>query len=191
VNTFHKKKVRRMRVDFTGVQQISVLAVLALVSTRTVQADPSPRNQYRADAHGPIFTAVAAVRDAKSEAEMENASRKLTEMLQESFDNDVVEREKEINKLEERVAKLRDIVQRRRKERAGIIDLQIKVVVNEAKGLRFKSNDGADQKVQMGYSSYRSGPAGHSSEGFSTDVHFDGRANGHSCGGTSSRPAAD
>jgi len=53
------------------------------------------------------------------------------------FDEDMQARESELTKLEERLTKLRSQMERRRKAKGEIIQLQLKVLVNEAEGLGF------------------------------------------------------
>ena len=59
------------------------------------------------------------------------------------FDEDMKHREAELTKLEERVAKLRAQLERRKKAKAEITQLQSKVLVNEIEGLGF-SNPGSN-----------------------------------------------
>jgi hypothetical protein len=51
----------------------------------------------------------------------------------------MVNREKELAELEKRLAKLREQLDRRRTKKQDIMDLQIKVLLNEADGLGFYS----------------------------------------------------
>jgi hypothetical protein len=55
------------------------------------------------------------------------------------FDEDMKQREAELTKLEERVAKLRAQLERRKKAKAEISQLQSKVLVNEIEGLGFSN----------------------------------------------------
>jgi hypothetical protein len=62
------------------------------------------------------------------------------------FDEDIKRRDAELTMLEERVAKLRAQLERRRKAKAEITQLQTKVLVNDADGLGFSNawSAGAD-----------------------------------------------
>ena len=62
------------------------------------------------------------------------------------FDEDMKRRDAELTMLEERVAKLRAQLERRRKAKAEITQLQTKVLVNDADGLGFSNawSAGAD-----------------------------------------------
>ena len=49
----------------------------------------------------------------------------------------MVRREHELTQIEERLTKLRELLERRRKKKQEIIELQTKVALNEAEGLGF------------------------------------------------------
>ena len=74
-----------------------------------------------------IRKAAEAVRDAKGDEEKSTAQKKLAEVLSKSYDDDMVQREKELKQIEERLTKLRDLLERRRAKKQDIIDLQTKV----------------------------------------------------------------
>ena len=84
-----------------------------------------------------IHTAAAELRDAKSDEDRKAAQKKLDEALSKYFDDDMVQREKEIKQVEERVTKLRELLEHRRAGKQEIIDLEAKVALNEANGLGF------------------------------------------------------
>lgn len=77
------------------------------------------------------------LRDADDDAKKANVTKKLEAAVDKLFDEDLKNRETEWTKLEERLTKLRAQLDRRRKAKAEIIQLQIKVMVNEADGLGF------------------------------------------------------
>jgi hypothetical protein len=87
-------------------------------------------------AEGEIGTLVDELRDA-DDAEKTAVTRKLEAAVTKQFDRDMEYRESELRKLEERLNKLRGQLDRRRKAKAEIIQLQIKVLINEAEGLGF------------------------------------------------------
>ena len=97
--------------------------------------------------HGPnspaatIRKAAEAVRDAKDSQDKEAAQKKLVDTLNKCYDEDMVQREKELKQIEERLAKLRELLERRRAKKQDIIDLQVKVALNEADGLGFYDGD--------------------------------------------------
>jgi hypothetical protein len=88
-----------------------------------------------------IRKAAEAVRDAKGDEAKSAAQKKLAEVLSKSYDEDMVAREHELKQIEERLAKLRDLLERRRAKKQEIIDLQTKVALNEAEGLGFYESD--------------------------------------------------
>jgi len=84
-----------------------------------------------------LHEAAAALRDAKDDAARADAQAKLTELLQKYFDDDLRRREDELAKIEERTRQLRELLEKRRTKKSEILDLQVKVLLNEADGLGF------------------------------------------------------
>jgi len=72
--------------------------------------------------------------EAKQRAEI---MKQLEAAVAAGFDEDMKVREGELSKLEERLNKLRAQLDRRRKAKGEIIQLEVKVLVNEAEGLGF------------------------------------------------------
>jgi hypothetical protein len=93
------------------------------------RAGPGPSAAIRA--------AAEAVRDAKDDDAKTAAQKKLTDLLSKYYDDDMVQRQKELKQIEERLAKLRELLNRRRTKKQEIIELQTKVALNEAEGLGF------------------------------------------------------
>jgi hypothetical protein len=89
------------------------------------------------DSAAKIRAAAEAVRDAKDSKEKEDAQKKLADLLSKSYDEDMANREKELAQVEERLKKLRDLLERRRAKKQEIVELQTKVALNEAEGLGF------------------------------------------------------
>jgi hypothetical protein len=108
--------------------------------------------------HGPnspaatIRKAAEAVRDAKDSQEKEAAQKKLVDALNKCYDEDMAQREKELKQIEERLAKLRELLERRRAKKQDIIDLQVKVALNEADGLGFYDGDRPGKAAAGGFS---------------------------------------
>jgi hypothetical protein len=88
-----------------------------------------------------IRAAAAEIRDAKEGDDRKAAQKKLDEALSKYFDDDMVQREKDLKQVEERVTKLRDLLERRRASKQEIIDLEAKVALNQANGLGFYDGD--------------------------------------------------
>ena len=86
-----------------------------------------------------IRQASAQVRDANDEATRVAATTELTSLLDKYFEEDLKIRQKELEDIAARLDKLRAQLDRRRQRKQEIIDLQVKVAVNEADGLGFYS----------------------------------------------------
>jgi hypothetical protein len=84
-----------------------------------------------------IRKAAESVRDANGDEAKSAAQKKLTELLSKCYDDDMIQREHELKQIEERLTKLRELLDRRRTKKQEIIDLQTKVALNEAEGLGF------------------------------------------------------
>lgn len=84
-----------------------------------------------------IRAAAARVRDLKGSAAQEAATKQLTELLDQYFEQDMKSRAQELNDIAARLEKLRAQLDRRRQKKQEIIDLQVKVALNEADGLGF------------------------------------------------------
>jgi hypothetical protein len=99
-----------------------------------------------------IRKAAEAVRDAKGDEAKSEAQKKLAELLSKSYDDDMVQREHELKQIEERLAKLRELLERRRTKKQEVIELQTKVALNEADGLGFYDNERPAKASAFGYS---------------------------------------
>jgi hypothetical protein len=84
-----------------------------------------------------ITAAAAAFRDATGDEAKSAVRGKLVALLDKYFDEDMKSREAELAKVEERVKKLRALFDKRAGKKQEIIDLQVKVLENEADGLGF------------------------------------------------------
>ncbi len=90
------------------------------------------RGNHQADA---LRQAAAALRDAKDDAAKTAAQGQLTELLDKVFEEDMQRREQELAQVEQRTKDLRALMGRRREKKNEIVQLQIKVLLNEADGL--------------------------------------------------------
>jgi murein L,D-transpeptidase YcbB/YkuD len=77
--------------------------------------------------------------DAKDGADKEQALKRLRDLSSKYFEEDMDVRKKELVEIEARLAKLRSQLDRRRAKKDEIVDLQVKVAINEAEGLGFTS----------------------------------------------------
>jgi hypothetical protein len=93
------------------------------------------------DSASEIRKAAEAIRDAKGDEAKSAAQKKLSELLSKCYDEDMVQRERELKQIEERLTKLRELLDRRRTKKQEIIDLQTKVALNEAEGLGFYDSE--------------------------------------------------
>jgi len=112
--------------------------------------------------------------DEKKKAEL---TKELTAEIEKSFDTDMKAREEEFSDLEQRVKKLRALLDRRSKAKSDIVALEVKVLVNEAEGLGFSEPSprimrGAKDKGRGREGASRRPRAGAQAE-FSTRVGFD------------------
>jgi hypothetical protein len=85
----------------------------------------------------------AKIRDAEDDAAKAEARNGLAKALDGYFEEDMKRREEELAKVEERVKKLRALLEKRAAKKSEIIQLQIKVLENEADGLGFFNNSQA------------------------------------------------
>src|SRR5262245_37031119 len=90
-----------------------------------------------ASTRGEISQLVKQLRDTTDEAKKAELTKKLETAVGKHFDEDMKVREAELARLEERLKKLKDQLERRRKAKAEILQLHVKVLVNEAEGLGF------------------------------------------------------
>jgi hypothetical protein len=120
---------------------------------------PSPQRNAIAQ----LLRQLREVEDAAKRAEI---TKQLEAAIDKYFDEDLQARETELSKLEERVKKLHTQLQKRRSSKAEIIQLQLKVLTNEADGLGFQGglfSDGynpySDYDAGRGYQYFRPTPA--------------------------------
>jgi hypothetical protein len=74
--------------------------------------------------------------DEKKKAEL---TKKLETAVGGIFDSDMTEREQQLAKVEQQVKNLRNVLDRRRQAKTEIIQLEVKVLTNEAAGLGFSA----------------------------------------------------
>ncbi len=79
------------------------------------------------------------LREAGDEKKKAEITKQLESVVGDIFDMDMKGREAELSKLEARLKKLHEQLDRRRQARGEIIQLEVKVLVNEAAGLGFSS----------------------------------------------------
>jgi hypothetical protein len=102
----------------------------------------SSRSAY-AKARAKVAKIQRELRDAEDNKKPE-LTKQLETAVSECFDQDMKVREGELTKIEQRLAKLRARVDKRKKARTDIIQLEMKVLENEADGLGFAPISGSD-----------------------------------------------
>src|SRR6185436_2293276 len=114
-----------------GLPNVPLTAPVPLPDGRIhqVQALTQPR----------IEAAMKKLRDAKGDDEKQAAKTALRNVLAKIFEEDMNAREKQAKEIETRLATLRQRYQERQKAANEILDLQLKVLENEAAGLGFTS----------------------------------------------------
>jgi hypothetical protein len=95
--------------------------------------------QFGNPATAKIRQAAEELRDAKDDEAHEKANSKLRDLLDKYFEQDMTHRQKELESIESRLQKLHAQLEHRRAKKQDIIDLQVKMSVNEADGLGFYS----------------------------------------------------
>jgi hypothetical protein len=96
-------------------------------------------SSFGREGHAELRKAAEAVRDAEDDEDRGQAESKLRELLEDSFDEDMERRKESLIEMESRLKKLQRQLERRREKMEEIVDLQMKVLVNEADGLGFFS----------------------------------------------------
>ena len=104
------------------------------------QVPGAPPTESRIGTMQEIEAAGRAFRDATSEETKSKVREKLVELLEKYFDDDMKIRTTELEKVEARVKKLRTLFDKRASKKQEIVDLQVKVLENEADGLGFFNN---------------------------------------------------
>jgi hypothetical protein len=79
------------------------------------------------------------IRDAEDAAARQAATDELTKLLDKYFEEDMKARTEELKDVQQRLANLQAQLERRRAKKQEIVDLQMKVALNEADGLGFYS----------------------------------------------------
>ncbi|HEY4234371.1 MAG TPA: hypothetical protein VGM76_13145 [Lacipirellulaceae bacterium] len=86
-----------------------------------------------------IRSAAEELRDAANDESRDKANTKLRDLLDQYFEEDMVQRQQELEGIEARLQKLHSQLEHRRAKKQDIIDLELKMSVNEADGLGFYS----------------------------------------------------
>jgi hypothetical protein len=84
-----------------------------------------------------IRQAAAQVRDARDQAAKAATTKELVSLLDQYFEHDMAARGEELQDIQARLQKLQAQLDRRRAKKQEIVELQLKVALNEADGLGF------------------------------------------------------
>lgn len=148
-----------VRTDIDGMPAgIQVRVPTAFSAAVAAGASDRYGGQVTASVSDSIRKSAEAVRDAKDDEGRKAAQKVLDEQLSKYFDEDMTQRESELAKIEERLTKLRELLERRRTKKQEIIDLQAKVALNEADGLGFYNTEHPSKSLYGGGGG-RSGPS--------------------------------
>ncbi len=94
-------------------------------------------NGLNLEQHAEIAQLMTQLREANDDPKKADLTKQLDAAIVAIFDKDMSSRETDLSQLEARLTKLRAQLDRRRKAKSEIIQLQIKLMVNEADGLGF------------------------------------------------------
>lgn len=97
----------------------------------------SRANGLSLEQHAEIAQVLTELREVNDDPKKAELTKQLESAIVAIFDKDMSSRETDLSQLEERLTKLRAQLDRRRKAKSEIIQLQIKLMVNEADGLGF------------------------------------------------------
>lgn len=99
------------------------------------------RHARGTEEHAKMYEALKTMgSDEASLEESTEAREKVTSILSKMFDDDLDNREKQIDALEAQIAELRKQVAKRKSAKERLIDLRIELLVNEMQGLGFPNS---------------------------------------------------
>lgn len=147
----HEKQLRKQEKQL-HIQAEEMRVQAALAAKDAHKAAEKARMQFRGFFRGPgnprylaeINEQAAKYRDAEGEEDKATALSNLNEVIEKCFEDDMKVREQELTSIEQRLNKLRAQLDRRRAKKQEIVDLQVKVAINEADGLGFFSDAKGD-----------------------------------------------
>lgn len=95
-------------------------------------------------------SALQTLKESKGEVARKNATDAMQSLLVKQFEQDLKQRQEELTAIEERVASLRQQLEKRKAFQAEIISLRLKTIVNNADGLGFP-DDNDDVQPEVGW----------------------------------------
>src|ERR1700722_3625004 len=115
-----------------GLLSVGLLTSVC-VGQNKMRIYPSPQDDIR--------RLTEELREAGDQKKKGDIAKQLESAVGNAFDMDLKVREAELSKLEARLKKLHEQLDRRRQARGEIIQLEVKVLTNEAAGLGFSSEE--------------------------------------------------
>lgn len=113
---------------------------------RTVGSDPRGRTSGMSSRNASpkaktkeakLKAAIVLLKRAKDDETREKALATLPEIVSQIFDEDLKRRESEVNDIRQRVSKLKALIEKRKESKDRIVELQLKIQLNEVEGLGF------------------------------------------------------
>jgi hypothetical protein len=128
-----------VRMDSDGtVTQYRVKKIQRTVEERHLE----PLSDDEIKEHEAFSKALQSLKNAKDDAVKKKATEAIQKYLASQFEQDQVQREKELAAAEERVKALRKQFDKRKAARDEIITLRLKTLINSAEGLGFPGDEG-------------------------------------------------
>lgn len=94
--------------------------------------------------------AIRQLKEAQSEEQRDRARSAIRELLEKEFDEMIKGEEKSLDQLEQRLARLREQIVRRRTAKSKLVDLRLQTILNEADGLGWPGSQRADNRWSRG-----------------------------------------
>ncbi len=116
----------------------------------SMMAGAGPRQELEAR----VAPLVNRLRNAKDDDQKKAIQSELSGILENYFEQDLRRRSAEIASIEERVQRLKDQCEQRKQAKEEILQLQMKVLQNQAAGLGFFGQAGAGQEMEMGMGNF-------------------------------------
>lgn len=121
--------------------------------TVAVQVSAEEAKQLQA-----MHAAKAKLKKAENEAARKVATDVIQQCLVKQFEQDLVQREKELTAVEERLKTLRQQLEKRKQAKDEIITLRLKTIINNAEGLGFPGDEDLRSPTEDTVPSFGPGP---------------------------------
>ena len=132
------KKLNPLTTAVVLLTTVAILPSSARADQHALATTPrAPRLVQRSA--DPIEGALEEFKEAESETDKADARAKLRELLNGEYDRLMEFEAQELKKLEQRLAELREQLDRRRAAKAKMVDLRLETLVSEAEGFGWPS----------------------------------------------------